>query len=149
MHATTAESPERPPLGQVPSRAYTSATGRLMAGPERQPLGQVPSQLLEEMGELIIEVPNVNRSGKSHHPDWPSPLTNVARSRTSTARASPITSPHQRHSRGPNLVPNVNRSGKSHHTFAGPGHPATVPNVNRSGKSHHQVRQPAAFISVN
>ena len=93
-------------------------------------------------GGLILKlssVPNVNRSGKLHHPITNPAPNPTSSSRTSTARASSITCRGSRSARAHGSVPNVNRSGKLHHAQApeearGLG---LVPNVNRSGKLHH------------
>ena len=137
------------------SSAWSTSTG-----PERQPLGQAPSHT-----GAARPVPNVNRSGKLHHPtptstsrrlphgperqplgQAPSPflipvtLPGADGSRTSTARASSITSMLAARRVVGVQVPNVNRSGKLHHPNTPTGLASafdTVPNVNRSGKLHH------------
>jgi hypothetical protein len=147
--------PERQPLGQVPSHAAggpqagsrpsRTSTARASpftfpvtkpfrhnVSPERQPLRQVPSP------DCCI-VPNVNRSGKSHHAR--KARTSRARqvvSRTSTARASPITFNGCIYQ--PAVCdPRTSTARASHITLLGStnGHHLDVPNVNRSGKSHH------------
>jgi hypothetical protein len=94
-----------------PITQHQSRTRRLAWSPERQPLGQVPSHRRSDRGARPTCVPNVNRSGKPHHSsascsarrdrssrastDRASPITQLSgprgSSRTSTARASPIT----------------------------------------------------------
>jgi hypothetical protein len=57
--------PERQPIGQVPSPSCLALAGR----PEHQPLGQVPSPWPGSALHVLDKVPNINRSGKSHHPN--------------------------------------------------------------------------------
>jgi hypothetical protein len=81
-------------------------------------------------------VPNVNRSGKSHHDYLREVTTREASSRTSTARASPITSYRRASVRS---SPERQPLGQvtSHLDVVRRTRVRPVPNINRSGKSHH------------
>ena len=188
-HVGAGACPERQPLGQVSSRCAGCARPLPVARPERQPFGQVSSQVrpLAELatstrpehqpfgqvsshGDVarprrgVAVVPNVNRSGKVSSPSMcHRPKSTLSRSRTSTVRASIITTrrlvvddlePLSRTStvRASIItvkpepvrnfrfdVPNVNRSGKYHHDVAAELDVLAddAPNVNRSGKYHH------------